>query len=127
MTALQNTVEMSAPYSQYPFPAGDSQVLLDDGDFRRCQSHVELIKCWHQCLEEMGSIRKCSKGFPCFLEAVLEGCDSWLLEELQSSLLILCAPSPACAREMSVQVLAMKFRQPLSGSLCLDLAGRATL
>lgn len=30
VTALQNAVEMSAPYSQYPFPAGDSQVPLDD-------------------------------------------------------------------------------------------------
>lgn len=33
VTALQNAVEMSAPYSQSPFPARDSQELLDDGGF----------------------------------------------------------------------------------------------
>lgn len=49
------------------------------------------------------------------LEAVLGGCDSWLLQEVQSSLPTLCTPSPACAREMSVQVLTVKFRQPLPG------------
>lgn len=88
---------------------------------------MQLTKCWHQRLEELGSIRKCSKGFPFFLEAVLGGCDSQLLEEVQSSLLILCTPSPASAREMNVQVLARKFRQPLSGILCLDLAGKGAL
>lgn len=33
VTALQNAAEMSAPYSQYPFSAGDSQALLDNGGF----------------------------------------------------------------------------------------------
>lgn len=76
---------------------------------------MELTESCRQCLEEMGSIWKCSKGFPRFLEAVQGGCDSWLLEKVQSFLLILCTPSPACAREMSLQVLTMKFRQPLPG------------
>lgn len=33
VTALQNAVEMSILYSQYPFPAGNSQVPLDGGGF----------------------------------------------------------------------------------------------
>lgn len=87
---------------------------------------MQLIKPG-SALEELSSWKCSSKDFPFFLEVVLGGCDSQFLEKVQSSLLILCTLSPACAREMNVQVLAMKLRQPLSGSLCLDLAGRRTL
>lgn len=63
----------------------------------------------------------------CCHHPVSRDCCSWLLEKVQSLLLILYIPNPACAGEMSVQVLAMMFRQLLSGSLCLHLAGRRTL
>lgn len=64
---------------------------------------------------------------PCHHHPVPRGCGSWLLEEVQSLLLILYNPDPACAGEISAQVLAKMFWQLPSGSLCLDLAGRGTL
>lgn len=120
VTALLNAMEMSAHYFQYLFPT-----LFGQWDFfgvaKVTRSSSNTL--W-QCLEVMGSIWKLGEGSLCFLESVLPPSCA---EEVQSLLLILCIPNPACAGEISVEVLAKMFQQLLSGSFCLDLAGRGTL
>ena len=124
--ALLNT--MSARYSRYPFPAalGQRPFLAVP---KSCGGHQTLcVSAWKRWAL-LGNSASASRASwkPCRHHPVLRGCGSRLLEEVWSLLLILYIPNPACAGEMSTQVLAMTFRQLLSGSLCLDLAGRGTL
>ena len=111
-------MKMSAHYSRYPFPTAREPWRFLAVPKSHDAHQTLCVSAW-KGWALFGNLVSASRTFwkLCRHHPVPRGCGSLLLEEVRSSLLILCIPNPASAGEMSMHFPAMRFRQLFSGSL----------